>query len=381
MKILVLNSGSSSLKYQLLEMPEAKLLLKGHVDGIGLDTCKHIVNDSVTEVKVTDHHMAVGLCLETLREYYDLREISCVGHRVVHGGEFFSTAALIDDGVLKKIEDLKQLAPLHNPPNLQGIYASMKLLPGVKQGAVFDTAFHQSLPEKAFLYGLPYNYYQEYKIRKYGFHGTSHKYVANKANEILGKNLKVITCHLGNGASIAAIKDTRSVDTTMGFTPLQGLMMGTRSGDLDPEVVAFLAEKLGVQTRDVITILNKKSGFFGLCGTNDVRIIYERASKGDARCKLALDMFAYRVGLYVAAYNSILGGADAIVFTAGIGEKAWYVREDVCGYLANLGVKLDEVRNKANELIISSADSSIKVMVIPTNEEVQIARECLELCK
>ena len=378
MKILVLNSGSSSLKYKLFEMPARKQLIKGHVDGIGLPTCIYIVNDDIRNVFVENHHKAVEVCLETLKSICDLSDIQAVGHWVVHGGEYFTKAAFIDEYTIGKIEELKDLAPLHNPPNLEGIYACKKLLPNVKQVAVFDTAFHHTIPKKAFLYGIPYEYYEKYKIRKYGFHGTSHKYVANRANEILKKNLRSITCHLGNGASITAVKDIKSMDTTMGFTPLQGLMMGTRSGDIDAEIVAFLMEKTHADARKVIWNLNHISGLKGICGYSDVRTIHEKAMNGDEMARLALDMFVYRIVHYIGAYDAILEGADAIVFTAGIGENADFIREVVCEKLKFIGVEIDKGKNKRHETIISTSKSDIKVMVIPTNEEEQIAYECME---
>ena len=379
MKILIINSGSSSVKYKLLEMPDRKTLLKGHIDGIGLPTCMHIINDEINNISVENHHKAVELCLETVKRICDLAEIQAIGHRVVHGGEYFSKAALINEEVISKIEELKELAPLHNPPNLEGIYACKKLLPDVKQYAVFDTAFHHTIPRKAFLYGIPYEYYEKYKIRKYGFHGTSHKYVANRANELLKKNLRIITCHLGNGSSITAVKDMKSVDTTMGFTPLQGLIMGTRSGDIDAEVVGYLMEKTGGDVKKVLWNLNHISGLKGICGYSDVRTIKEKAEQGNDMAKLALDMFVYRVVHYIGAYDAILEGADAIVFTAGIGENAEFIREAVCDKLYSIGVEIDREKNKRNATIISKPSSKLYVLVIPTNEEEQIAFECMQL--
>lgn len=381
MKVLVLNSGSSSLKYKLFEMPERKVFLKGHIDGIGLETCKHLVNNESMDVSVKDHKNAVKLCLDMLSAVCEPNEIKVIGHRVVHGGEYFDKAAIIYDKVIKKIEELKDLAPLHNPPNLQGILACKDLFKNALQVAVFDTSFHNSIPEKAFLYGIPYDFYKKYKIRKYGFHGTSHKYVANKANEILKKNLKVITCHLGNGSSICAVRDNKSVDTSMGFTPLQGLIMGTRSGDIDAEIVPFLMEKTGADAKKVLWTLNHSSGLKGICGNSDVRTIHDNALKGDKKAKLALDMFCYRISEYIGAYEVVLEGADAIVFTAGIGENADFVREKVCNQLRCLGVKIDPDKNKRHSNVISTDDSKIAVLVIPTNEELQIAYESFELLK
>lgn len=381
MKVLVLNSGSSSLKYKLFEMPAGQVLVNGHVDGIGLDTCKYIVNEKEKAIACKDHHRAVELCMDTLKEICNLQEIGVIGHRVVHGGEYFNSAVMIDEGVIKKIEELKDLAPLHNPPNLQGIYACQKLLPEVRQVAVFDTAFHHTIPKKAFLYGIPYEYYKKYQIRRYGFHGTSHKFVANRANELLQRNLRSITCHLGNGSSLAAVKDMKSLDTTMGFTPLEGLIMGTRSGDINAEVVTHLMDKTGNDAKQIIWQLNHLSGLKGISGESDVRTIHKNASGGDEMAKLALDMFVYRLTNYIGAYNCILGGADAIIFTAGIGENAWFIREKVCEALGHLGVELDSEKNRANELVISKPGSRIAVLVIPTNEELQIASECMRLVR
>lgn len=378
MKILVLNSGSSSLKYRLVELPSRETILKGHIDGIGLPTCMHIVDGDIHNIQVENHSKAVELSLENIKKKCNIEEIQAIGHRVVHGGEYFTKATLIDDDVLKKIEELKDLAPLHNPPNLQGIYACKELLPDIKQIAVFDTAFHHTLPKKAYLYGIPYKYYEKYGIRKYGFHGTSHKYVANKVNEIAKRSLKIISCHLGNGSSITAIKNMKSIDTTMGFTPLQGLIMGTRSGDIDAEIVKFLMQKEGADVDKVLWILNHKSGLKGICGDSDVRKIYERTKDDDEQAQLALDMFVYRIVHYIGAYNTLLKGADAIVFTAGIGENARFVREKVCSMLSSLGVEIDSIKNDNNEQIISNSTSKIKVFVIPTNEEEQIAFECSE---
>ncbi|MBS1266073.1 MAG: Acetate kinase [Candidatus Woesearchaeota archaeon] len=376
MKVLVINSGSSSVKYKLFE--SHKVVVSGHIDGIGLDRCLHIVNDKKTKEKIKDHHHAIQSCLAIIIEYCDLLDIDVVGHRVVHGGEFYKKAVLIDQKVIDNIKKLADLAPLHNPPNLEGILACKKLMANTKQVAVFDTAFHSTIPKKAFLYAIPYEYYEKYKIRKYGFHGTSHKYIASKAKEILGKNCNLITCHLGNGASITAIRKGESIDTSMGFTPLQGLIMGTRSGDVDPGVVSFLVKKTGEDVNKILWELNHESGLKGICKMSDVRSIYKKSKRGK-KAQLALDMFCYRIVEYIGAYAAVLGKVDAIVFTAGIGENAHYVRSKVCDYLSDLGVVVDNKKNKKNELIISAEDSKVEVLVIPTNEELQIAKEAIEL--
>ncbi len=381
MNILVLNSGSSSLKYQLINMNTNKLVLKGHIDGIGLKTCKFEFasrkNKISKELKVKNHNQAVKLAIESLKGY----DLKAIGHRVVHGGELYSDAVLINKKVISAINNLSELAPLHNPPNLAGIKACKKLFPNLPQVAVFDTAFHQTIPKKAYLYGLPIEYYKKFGIRKYGFHGTSHKYVMLEAQKKLKKkSVNLITCHLGNGSSIAAIERNKSIDTSMGFTPLQGLIMGTRSGDIDPAIVSFLMTKLRKRPGDIIQILNKKSGLLGISGYSDVRTIHSKTSRNKS-CRLALDMFAYRVTEYIGSYFGVMKRVDAIVFTAGIGEGAYFLREKICKPLMNLGVKLDKVKNKKGAGIISARDSDIKVFVIPTNEELMIAQETLELVK
>ncbi|HDM70692.1 MAG TPA: acetate kinase, partial [Thermotogales bacterium] len=316
----------------------------------------------------------------------NLDQISAVGHRVVHGGERFANSVRIDDEVLRVIEENSDLAPLHNPPNIMGIKAAMKLLPNVPQVAVFDTAFHQTIPEKAYLYAIPYSYYEKYRIRRYGFHGTSHRYVSRRAAEILGipyEKLKIITCHLGNGASIAAVKYGRSIDTSMGFTPLEGLVMGTRSGDIDPAIVTFLQEKEGMSAGEVYDLLNKKSGVLGLSElSSDMRDIEEGAMKGDERLRLVLDIYEYRIAKYIGAYAAAMNGVDVIIFTAGVGENSSILRREICeNYLGYLGVKIDVEKNefKGEERIISTDDSKVKVMVIPTNEELLIARDTKEI--
>lgn len=388
MKILVLNSGSSSLKYKLFDMDSEKPLIAGHVDGIGLDRCvvKVTVERKTEElkIKVKDHVDAVMIALKSLKQkniLKDYHEIDAIGHRVVHGGEHYSEPTKIDKKVVNTIKNLFELAPLHNPPNLAGILACRKMLPKVTQVAVFDTAFHQSLPEEAYLYGLPYELYKKNKIRKYGFHGTSHKYVAHRAKNILGKKKsKIITCHLGNGASIAAVKNGESIDTTMGFTPLEGLIMGTRTGSMDPAIPLFLINNKLFKAAELENFFNKKSGLIGISElTSDVRDLRKASLKGNKKAKLALNMFAYRIAFYIGGYTALLGGLDALVFTAGIGEGAWFVRRDVCQYLEGIGIKINKKLNKKNELIISTPNSKTKVYVIRTNEELQIARETLEL--
>lgn len=380
MKILVLNSGSSSLKFQLFEGD--KVLVKGMVDAIGLPNCLfNYTLDGQKEVskkaKIADHVEAVNAALEAVTKVCPRYEISAIGHRVVHGGEKYSESVKIDDKVIQEIESLCELAPLHNPPNLKGILACKQILPGAPQVAVFDTSFHQTIPRTAYLYGIPYEYYTKYGIRKYGFHGTSHKYVMEQALQVLGKDkANIITCHLGNGSSICAIKNNKSVDTTMGFTPLQGLMMGTRSGDIDPAIVSFIAEKEKIDAEKVIQILNKKSGLLGIDGYSDVRTIHEKAVAGDERCQLGLQMFAYHIIEYIGSYFAVLGKVDAVVFTAGVGCGAYYLREVICKQFEGEGLNLDIAKNNENkEINISTQDSKVKVLVIPTNEELMIAND------
>ncbi len=380
MSILVLNSGSSSLKYQLFDDKAAMVLLKGHIDGIGLSLCSvHSVvegKESVKKVIVKNHVAAVKLALKIVDDVASLNDIKAIGHRVVHGGEYYRSAIKINQLVMKRIDKLSDLAPLHNPPNLAGIKACKKLLPRVPQVAVFDTAFHQTIPPEAYMYGIPYLYYKKYGIRKYGFHGTSHKYVMQEASRILKKKkINMVSCHLGNGSSITAIKNRRSIDTSMGFTPLPGIVMGTRSGDIDPEIVAFLEEKEHLTAEEVKTVLNKKSGLLGIAGSSDMRVVHDMAVKGDARAKLAIHILAYDIARYVASFAGIIGDIDAIVFTAGLGEHAYYLRERVIHYFNARHVILDAKRNRKSDLFISSSKSSTKVMVIPTNEELMIAKE------
>lgn len=389
MKILVLNSGSSSLKYKLFDMNTEQALISGHIDGIGLDRC--VVKIKIGEVEeekkelIKDHVDAVILAFKSLKQKKIIRsynEIDAIGHRVVHGGEKYSKPTLIDDKVIKEIELLFDLAPLHNPPNLAGILACRKMLPKTPQVAIFDTAFHQTMPPEAYLYGLPYQLYEKYKIRKYGFHGTSHKYVSEQAIRLLGKReSNIITCHLGNGASITAVKNGKSIDTTMGFTPMDGLVMGTRVGEMDSDIPLYLIRDKGFKLNEVEEILNKKSGLLGISGlTQDVRDLWKASLKGNKRAKLALSLFAFRTAFFIGGYIALLGGLDALVFSAGIGEHAWHVRRDICRYLTSFGVEMDEKLNKKNTaVIISKPSSKVKIYVIPTNEELQIARETKEL--
>lgn len=391
MKVLVVNCGSSSIKYQFIDMKGEKVLCKGLAERIGIEGGRlvHSVNTDkhVIERNMKDHEEALKLVLDVLVDpeigvIKSLSEIDAVGHRVVHGGERFASSVLIDEEVLKVLEENIHLAPLHNPPNILGIKAIQKLLPNVPNVGVFDTAFHQSMPKKAYLYGLPYEFYEKYRIRRYGFHGTSHRYVSKRAAEILGRDyhdFKVITCHLGNGASIAAIRHGKSIDTSMGFTPLEGLVMGTRCGDMDPAIVIYLQQNLGMPIEKVYDMLNKKSGMLGLTNnlSSDMRDIENAAANGNEFAQLALDIYVYRIAKYIGAYAAAMNGVDAIVFTAGVGENSPYVREKVCEYLGFLGVKIDRQLNnvKGVERIISTPDSKVAVLIVPTNEELIIARD------
>ncbi len=397
MKILVINCGSSSIKYQLLDMEKEEELAEGLLERIGeaRSFLSHQTGKGTIrrEVDAPNHRQGLRLIIDLLLEgsegvIRDLSEISAVGHRVVHGGDAFIESTLIDGEVIQTIKRCAALAPLHNPPNLAGIEAARDLLPNVPQVAVFDTAFHQTMPEEAYMYPLPYEFYEKYGIRRYGFHGTSHRYVAQRAAQILGKklqDLKIITCHLGNGCSITAVDRGKSVDTSMGFTPLEGLPMGTRCGDIDPSIIFFIAEKENLNFVEVNNILNRKSGLLGLSGiSNDVREIRREAERGNHRARLALEILAYRVKKYIGAYAAVLGGVDAIVFTAGIGENADYVRSRICQGLEFLGIQLDENRNKDPvkwQGIISAENSQVKVLVIPTREELMIAGDTLEILR
>ncbi len=394
MKILVLNCGSSSLKYQFIDMTDESVLAKGLCERIGIDgVLKHSPagkDDYKAEKPMKNHTDAIKYVMEALLDkehgvISDVSEINAVGHRVVHGGESFSSSVIIDDAVIKALEDCISLAPLHNPPNLIGIKAVSELMPNVKQVGVFDTAFHQTMPEKAYLYALPYEYYEKYKIRRYGFHGTSHRFVSAEAAKAMGKDiseLKIITCHLGNGASVCAVDGGKSVDTSMGFTPLQGLAMGTRSGDIDPAIISFLEEKENLTTKQVEDILNKKSGVLGISGvSSDFRDIENEANAGNKRAAAALEVFYYNVAKYVGAYAAAMNGVDAIVFTAGLGENSKECRKNVCDYLGYLGINIDDEKNNVRGKLteVSTSDSKVKVFLIPTNEELVIARDTKEL--
>lgn len=397
MKVLVINCGSSSLKYQVLDMTNEILLAKGLVERIGMDgsviTHEKIGMDKVkTEVPMKDHKDAIKQVLDAVQnEEYgvvkSMDEIGAVGHRVVHAGEKFAESVLIDDAVIAALEECVELAPLHNPPNLLGIAACKDLMPNTPMVAVFDTAFHQTMPPEAYLYALPYEYYEKYGIRKYGFHGTSHKYVAQRAAAMLNVNindLKLITCHLGNGASVSAIKHGRCIDTSMGFTPLEGLVMGTRCGDIDPAIVTYIRKKENLPQGVANEILNKKSGVLGISGvSSDFRDLEDAVAEGNERAALALRIFAKKVRFYIGAYIAEMNGVDAIVFTAGVGENDVNMRELICTDIGNLGIKLDLIKNKVRgkETIVSTEDSKVKLLLIPTNEELMIARDTYNISK
>ncbi|MBQ2053598.1 MAG: acetate kinase [Eubacterium sp.] len=398
MKILVINAGSTSLKYQLIDSDTEAVLAKGLCERIGAGG--HLKYDSSKtgekkekDIDMPDHGVALKAVIDVLISPEDgavasLDEIDAVGHRVVHGGEYFDKTVLVTDEVIAKIEEISDLAPLHNPANLLGIRACQKLMPTTPQCVTFDTAFHQTMPEKAFLYGIPYSYYENYKIRRYGFHGTSHSYVSKKALTHLDKpveDTKVIVCHLGGGASITAVKGGKSVDTSMGLTPLEGLVMGTRSGSIDPAVVQFIADKENLSVDEVLTILNKKSGLLGLSGkSSDCRDIDAGRDAGDKRCEIAFQAFVYSAVKLVGAYAAAMNGVDLIAFTAGIGENDSKIRESILDYFDYLGVKYDKALNDSthgDEVEIQTADSKVKVVIIPTNEELTIARETLDIVK
>jgi acetate kinase len=391
-KIIAINAGSSSLKFQLFEMPQEEVITKGLIERIGLnDSIFSISVNGQKQEQVTDipnHEVAVKMLLDKLTSagiIKSLDEIEGIGHRVVHGGEVFSDSVVITEEVIQKIEELSELAPLHNPANITGIRSFQSVLPNVTAVAVFDTAFHQTMPESSFLYSLPYDYYEQYGIRKYGFHGTSHKYVSERAAEMLGRpkdQLRLISCHLGNGASIAAIEGGKSIDTSMGFTPLAGVAMGTRSGNIDPALIPFIMEKTGKTADEVLDVLNKKSGMLGVSGlSSDLRDIESQAEEGNDRAELALEVFANRIHKYIGSYASRMYGVDAIIFTAGIGENSQIVREKVLNGLEFMGIYWDPARNKVRgeETFINYPHSPVKVMIIPTNEEVMIARDVQRL--
>ena len=398
MNILVINCGSSSLKFQLIDSETEKCIAKGLCERIGIEGSQitYTPDGGEKEHTVTpmpDHTEAIRLVLEALTNektgvVKSLDEIGAVGHRIVHGGEKFAASTIITDEVMKAIEECNDLAPLHNPANLIGINACKKLMPTTPMVAVFDTAFHQTMPEEAYMYGLPYEYYEKYKIRRYGFHGTSHSYVSKKAAEVLGKkyeDLKIIVCHLGNGASVSAVKNGKCVDTSMGLTPLEGLIMGTRSGDIDPAIMEFIAHKEGKNIDEIMTVLNKKSGVYGLSNnlSSDFRDLEAGYNNGDAHCIRTMNTYCYRVAKYIGSYVAAMNGVDVICFTAGIGENAPLVRSLVCEHLGFLGVSIDEEANhkRGEEIAISTPDSKTTVMVIPTNEELAIARETVSLVK
>ncbi|NMB07787.1 MAG: acetate kinase [Tissierellia bacterium] len=395
MNILIINCGSSSLKYQLINMDNEEVLAKGLVERIGIEgsQVKHTTTgkeEVIIKETMNDHRKALELVLNALIDsnygaISSMDEINAVGHRVVHGGERFASSVVIDDEVMEALHDCIDLAPLHNPPNIMGIEACKELMPNTPMVGVFDTAFHQTIPMANYIYPLPYELYEKYGIRKYGFHGTSHKYVAIRAAEILDKDIRdlnIISCHLGNGASVCAIQGGKSVETSMGFTPLEGLAMGTRSGDLDPAIIPFIMEKENLTFDEANELFNKKSGVLGISGiSSDFRDLEEAAEAGNKRAQLALDVFANRVRKYIGAYTAVMCDVDALIFTAGIGENSVYIREKICEGLECIGIMLDKERNKVRgkESIISRSIISTAILVIPTNEELMIARDTLEL--
>ncbi|MDD3204109.1 MAG: acetate kinase [Lachnospiraceae bacterium] len=398
MKILVINCGSSSLKYQIIDSESEKCIAKGLCERIGIEGSQITYKPEggekeVTEAPMPTHTQAIQLVLDAITNkktgvLSNLSEIGAVGHRIVHGGEKFAASTIINDDVMAAIEECNELAPLHNPANLIGIRACQELMPNTPMVAVFDTAFHQTMPPEAYMYGIPYEYYEKYKVRKYGFHGTSHAYVAHRAAEMLGRDfnsMKTIVCHLGNGASVSAVKNGKCVDTSMGMTPLAGLMMGTRSGSVDPYVVELLSEKEHLTIAETEDILNKKSGVYGLSGylSSDFRDLETAASKGNKKAELAMKAFAYRVVKFIGSYIAVMNGVDAICFTAGVGENSPIIRTMVCNYLTFLGITLDQEENlrRGDEVDITTKDSKVKVLVIPTNEELAIARETYDLVK
>jgi acetate kinase len=396
MKILVLNCGSSSIKYKLFDMATKDVLAQGGIEKIGLkgSFLKLVTADDqkvVIKKDVPEHQIGVEFILSVLTSkengcLQSLKEIDAVGHRVVHGGEKFNESVLIDQDVIDHVEECIKLAPLHNPSNLIGIRACEKLMPGTPQVAVFDTAFHQSMPPKAYIYGLPYSYYQDYGIRRYGFHGTSHRYVSKRACELLGvkyEDQKIISAHIGNGASITAIQNGHSVDTSMGMTPVDGLLMGTRSGEIDAGVLTFILEKQHLSPQELNDLLNKKSGVLGVSGvSSDMRELEAAVEEGNERAILAMNMFNYRIHKYVGSYAAVLGGLDVLIFTGGVGENQWSTRTAVCKNMGFMGIKIDENKNtgmRAKEMIISTPDSKVTVMVIPTEEELMIAIDAYEI--
>ena len=398
MNVLVINCGSSSLKFQLINAETEKVLAKGLCERIGIDgrlTYQPAGGEKEkSDLAMPTHTEAIQFVIDALTNektgvVKSLDEIGAVGHRLVHGGEKFASSVVITDEVKKAVEECNDLAPLHNPANLIGVAACEKLMPGTPMVAVFDTAFHQTMPEKAYMYGLPYDYYEKYKVRRYGFHGTSHSFVSKRAAEVMGKSydeVKTIVCHLGNGSSVSAVLNGKCVDTSMGLTPLEGLVMGTRSGDIDPAIMEFIAKKENLDIEGVMEVLNKKSGVFGISGglSSDFRDLTDAMNAGDKKAKIAMDVFSYRVAKYIGSYAAAMNGVDDIVFTAGIGENDDYVRQEVCKYLGYLGVDFDfEVNTglRGKEAELTKEGSKVKVFVIPTNEELAIARETLALVK
>lgn len=399
MKVLVINSGSSSIKYQLFNMDEDTVLAQGLVEKIGEPTSRHTYEAKasgsskiVLEDPLSDHAIGLKAVVDLLTDsergvIKEKSEVEAVGHRVVHGGETFKHPAVIDDAVLNAIRDNIPLAPLHNPANITGIEATMQIFPNAKQVAVFDTAFHHTIPAHAYQYAVPYELYEKYKVRRYGFHGTSHHFVALEAAKMMNKpleELNLVTLHLGNGCSMAAIKNGKCIDTSMGLTPLEGLMMGTRSGDLDPAIPQFLTQQANMSIDDVNTLLNKKSGLKGICGMNDMRDIHSKAAEGDEKAKLAIDMLTYRIKKYLGSYIVALGSIDAIIFTAGVGENDEVVREKVCENMDIVGIKLDVEKSNVRQKVareVQDPSSKVKVMIIPTNEELMIAIETIEVLK
>ena len=396
MNVLVINCGSSSLKFQLINAESEEVLAKGICERIGIDGRLTYQPEGgekeVSEKAMPTHTEAIQFVIEALTNpetgvVKSLDEIGAVGHRVVHGGEKFASSVVITEEVKKAIEECNDLAPLHNPANLIGITACEKLMPNTPMTAVFDTAFHQTMPEKAYMYGLPYNYYEDYKIRRYGFHGTSHSFVSKRAIQMLNldpDNSKIIVCHLGNGSSISAVKNGKVVDTSMGMTPMEGLVMGTRCGDMDPTIVEYLAHSLNKSLEEVMVILNKKSGVLGISGvSSDFRDLDKASNEGNERAKLAVEVFSYRTAKYIGSYIAAMNGVDAIVFTAGLGENNIVVREQVLNHFGYMGITLDKEANqiRGEEKIISTPDSKVTVAVIPTNEELAIAHETVALLK
>ena len=394
MKILIVNAGSSSLKYQLIDMDNEATIAQGMIERIGIEggklTQKANGEKRVIMSDMKDHLDAVAMMIQVLtdKDYgviTSMDEVGAVGHRVVQGGELFTASAVINDEVIAAIEKNVQLAPLHNPANLMGIYACQKIMPNTPMVAVFDTAFHQTMPPKSYLYGVPMEYYERLRVRRYGFHGTSHRYVSQRAAEILGRpieELRLVTCHLGNGSSMAAVQFGKSVDTSMGMTPLEGVIMGTRSGNVDPAVLQFIMNHENLDINQMLDILNKQSGFLGISGiSSDMRDVEEAAAKGDRNAQISIDMLYQGIKKYIAAYAAVMGGVDAVIFTAGIGENGWELREGVLENMEFLGIKFDKEKNKVRgkEIEISTPDSKVKVLVVPTNEEIVIARDTLAL--